>query len=172
MTQPPPSPDGQYPPQQGFQPPQPPQPGYPPQPPQGYQQPGPQGYQQPAPGGYPQGQAVANPDVEQNKIYAVLAYIGFLVLIPIFAAKESRFARYHANQGLTLFIIEIACLVLSMVTWVFVRSLSALLIVSLINFILGLIYLGCFVFMIIGIINAVQGNEKPLPLIGGVTILK
>ena len=38
--------------------------------------------QQPA-GGYNQA------DIEQNKVMAVLAYFGILVLIPIFAAKES-----------------------------------------------------------------------------------
>lgn len=39
-------------------------------------------------------------DVEQNKVMAILAYFGILVLIPILAAKDSKFARFHANQGL------------------------------------------------------------------------
>ena len=34
-------------------------------------------------------------DVDTNKIFAVLAYLGILVLVPLLAAKESRFARYH-----------------------------------------------------------------------------
>ena len=34
-------------------------------------------------------------DIEQNKVMAILAYFGILVLIPIFAAKESKFARCH-----------------------------------------------------------------------------
>ena len=38
-------------------------------------------------------------DVQNNKVMAVLSYIGILVLIPILAAKESPFARFHANQG-------------------------------------------------------------------------
>ena len=45
-----------------------------------------------------QGQADIR-DAQDNKVMAILAYFGPLVLIPIFAAKESRFARYHANQG-------------------------------------------------------------------------
>lgn len=32
-------------------------------------------------------------DVEQNKVMAILAYFGILVLIPILAAKDSKFAR-------------------------------------------------------------------------------
>lgn len=38
-------------------------------------------------------------DIQNNKVMAILAYFGILVLIPIFAAKESKFARFHANQG-------------------------------------------------------------------------
>ena len=43
-------------------------------------------------------------DFEKNKIFAILAYLGILVLIPILAAKDSPFAKYHANQGLVLLI--------------------------------------------------------------------
>ena len=46
-------------------------------------------------------------DIENNKVMAVLAYFGILVLIPIFAAKESKFARFHANQGLVLWLAGI-----------------------------------------------------------------
>ncbi|MBR5426739.1 MAG: hypothetical protein IK118_00195, partial [Clostridia bacterium] len=41
-------------------------------------------------------------DVQANKAMGVLAYLSWLVLIPIFAAKNSRFARFHANQGIVL----------------------------------------------------------------------
>ena len=37
-------------------------------------------------------------DITSNKAMAILAYFGPLVLIPIFAAKQSKFARYHSNQ--------------------------------------------------------------------------
>lgn len=40
-------------------------------------------------------------DAQENKGMAVLAYLIFL--IPLLAAKESKFARYHTNQGLVLF---------------------------------------------------------------------
>ena len=33
-------------------------------------------------------------DVQANKVMAILAYFGLLVFVPLFAAKESRFARY------------------------------------------------------------------------------
>jgi uncharacterized membrane protein len=34
------------------------------------------------------------------------------------------------------------------------------------------LYIGCFVFMILGIVNAIKGEMKELPLIGKFTILK
>ena len=45
-------------------------------------------------------------DIEQNRVMAILAYLGILVIIPIAAAKNSKFATYHANQGLILLIAE------------------------------------------------------------------
>lgn len=45
-------------------------------------------------------------DVADNKVMAVLAYIGFLFLIPLLAAPQSKFARFHTNQGLVLFIVD------------------------------------------------------------------
>ena len=45
-------------------------------------------------------------DTQDNNKVAALAYIIFF--IPLLAAKESKFARYHANQGLVLLIATIA----------------------------------------------------------------
>ena len=47
-------------------------------------------------------------DIEKNKLMAVLAYIIFL--IPLLAAKDSPFAKYHTNQGLVLFLAAIILL--------------------------------------------------------------
>lgn len=46
-------------------------------------------------------------DIEQNKGMAILSYFGFLCLVPYLAAKESKFAQFHAKQGFNLFIIEL-----------------------------------------------------------------
>ncbi len=104
-------------------------------------------------------------DIQKNKVMAVLAYFGILVLIPIFAAKESKFARFHANQGLILFIVSLILYVLAAI-FGNIRILG--IIVDIICGILGLIAL---VLCIIGIINAVTGKAKDLPLIGKIRIL-
>ena len=45
-------------------------------------------------------------DVEQNKLMAVLSYFSLLVLLPILCAKDSKYARFHANQGLMLLLVS------------------------------------------------------------------
>ena len=45
-------------------------------------------------------------DITNNKAMGILAYLGPLVFVPMFAAKGSKFARFHANQGLTLFMLR------------------------------------------------------------------
>ena len=101
-------------------------------------------------------------DVRTNKVMAILAYLGFLVFIPLFAAKESRFARFHTNQGLILliagFLIWLASMVLTFVSPFFSF-------ISLLNFVI-------LVFAIIGIVNAANGQMKELPLIGKFRIIK
>jgi len=110
-------------------------------------------------------------DAQDNKIMGILAYLGILVLVPIFAAKESPFARYHSNQGLVLLIavvvISIAVSILGVI-FAFI-SLALSIIITLLNAVIGL---GSLVLMIMGIINAVNGVMKELPLIGKFKILK
>ena len=48
-----------------------------------------------------------------KKGMAILAYFGILFLIPLFAAKNDPFARYHTNQGLVLFIFMVIFNILS-----------------------------------------------------------
>ena len=46
-------------------------------------------------------------DIEDNKTVAALSYIWVLCLIPLLTKKRSKFAQFHAKQGLILFIAEI-----------------------------------------------------------------
>ncbi len=109
-------------------------------------------------------------DVEKNKVFAVLAYIGILVLVPILAAKDSPFAKYHANQGLVLFI---ACVIISVIFVPVMIGMSFIPGVNCLVPVLGMVVsLGLVAFMILGIINAINGKMVPLPLIGQFKILK
>jgi uncharacterized membrane protein len=109
-------------------------------------------------------------DIEQNKIFAVFAYFGILFLVPLLAAPNSKFARFHANQGLVLFLVSLAlgfgyAVIAAVLMHIpFIGHLVALT--------LSVMPMAVVVFMILGVINAASGHFKQLPLIGHLQILK
>ena len=109
-------------------------------------------------------------DVQNNKVMAVLAYLSWLVLIPLFAAKESPFARFHVKQGLLLAIAEVAWAILFSILLAIFGNISYILwiIFSLIQVVGNIIF---FVLSIIGIVNAAKGLAKELPIVGKIKIL-
>lgn len=109
-------------------------------------------------------------DAQDNKVMAVLAYFGPLVLIPIFAAKDSRFARYHSNQGLVLFIALVAYNILAGILNSILLAISWRL--YFLTSIISLVSIVFTVLAVIGLINALKGEMKPLPVIGNIRILK
>lgn len=105
-------------------------------------------------------------DADQNKVMGILAYIGPLVFVPMFAAKESKWARFHANQGLVLFILEAAISITSSI-------LSKIPYIGwLLSLVLWLADVAVVVLAVLGIVSAAKGQAKELPIIGGFKILK
>lgn len=96
-------------------------------------------------------------DIEKNKVMAVLSYIGILCLIPLLAAKESKFAQFHAKQGLVLFLAE-----------VLLSILYAIPVLNVVMVFVGwIIYILLVVLAIMGIVNALQGKYWKMPVLGG-----
>ena len=117
----------------------------------------------PTPSGTPEPEPA---DAERNKVFALLAYIGPLFLVPLLAVPQSRFARYHTNQGVVLFL---AALLTSIASVVMARLPLIGWLGSIVSSLIGLCAL---VLMILGILNAVSGKCKPLPLIGQFEVIK
>ncbi len=120
---------------------------------------------------------VADPaDVEKNKVFAVLAYLGILVLVPLLAAKDSPFAKYHTNQGLLLLLTAVATGVAVFIVAALGAFVTAMLHLGVGMCCVGLLGFAQFAvvvaFMIMGIINAATGQMKPLPIIGKYTLIK
>lgn len=44
-------------------------------------------------------------EIEEGKIFAVVAYWAFLCILPLILKKDNKFAVYHGKQGLVLFIL-------------------------------------------------------------------
>ncbi len=101
----------------------------------------------------------ASADMQNEKVIAMLAY--FIFFLPLLVAKTSKFAMFHANQAFNLFLLSLAVTVIGSVIpilgWFLVGPL-------------GTIF--CIVLLVLGIINALNGVEKELPVIGKYSILK
>ena len=125
-------------------------------------------------------EVVVDTDMETNKGMAVLAYICFIV--PLVAAPKSKFARFHANQGLLTFICWCAAILGVVALSVFDSLVIGRLkdkIAILYGFFTCAVYLlepalllGALVLTLYGIIQAANGERKELPVVGKMTLIK
>jgi uncharacterized membrane protein len=111
--------------------------------------------------------------IEEGKIFALLAYLGILCLIPLLAKKDNKFAYFHAKQGLVLFIatiivffvLGIGGFIIGMVASMIHGALGA--IVGMLFGLLWLVFaLGLFAVAIIGIIQSLNGKYWEMPILG------
>ena len=105
-----------------------------------------------------------------DKLLAALAYLGVLVAVPLLMDKKSKFVKFHAGQGVTLFAVEViysityqllAAMVM-MVSWRFYFMVR----------IAGYAALVFPVLAVTGIVNAANGQEKELPVIGKIRVIR
>jgi uncharacterized membrane protein len=100
------------------------------------------------------------PPVAEDKTVAILSYltlIGFIVAIVLHGSKKTKLGSYHLRQTLGLFLTAVACGACGF----------ALAFVPFLGFgILPVIWLGLFVLWVMGLLAAVNGQMKPLPVLG------
>ena len=89
-------------------------------------------------------------DMQENKIFAVIAYLSVLCIIPLLFKKNNQFVLFHAKQGLVLFIGEVAALIITVVLGEFFGRLS------IVAFGAALIF---------GIIQALMGQCTKIPVV-------
>lgn len=117
-------------------------------------------------------------DVQQNKILALVSYLGYFFFIPMIVKPQSRYLRFHGNQGLTLLLTEIVLgVVHAVLCGIFgligLAGIPGAIISSIFIVLFSIaIYGAILVWVIFGIVNAVTGKAKELPLIGRIRILK
>lgn len=109
-------------------------------------------------------------DIAENKAAAACSYFGVLVIVPLFMARGSKYARWHAGQGLALLAASaaysiaysvLAGLLLS-VSWEFYYVLR----------IIRLAWLAFPLLSVLGAANAINGKAAGLPVIGRIRLLK
>ena len=101
----------------------------------------------------------------ETKVYNVLSYIGPLFIIGLLVKPSDSSVRFHANQGLVLFLAE---LVLSIVLKLLELVLGLIpilggIIIALLSLAVGIVAL---LFVIYGIRNALADTNRELPYIG------
>ena len=88
-------------------------------------------------------------DVEEGKLLAILGYIIPLVFLVPLIQKDNHFSLFHAKQVLLLVLGYVLVTIIGTFTCI--------------GFVL---YLPLFAFNILGLVFSIQGQYKPLPLIG------
>ncbi len=86
-------------------------------------------------------------------IASYITWIGWIIAL-LARDKNDTLVRHHLNQTLVLNLISTVCTILSKTN------------VGILQIIAGIVAIVTFVFWVWGLILAIQGSEKPLPLIG------
>jgi uncharacterized membrane protein len=91
--------------------------------------------------------------VEEERIAAVLSYIPILCFIPLINIhwKESKEARFHARQGIVLFLVELVAVLM--------------LVDDLARFVFRAVLVAAAALAVAGVYFALQGKRYRLPLI-------
>lgn len=93
-----------------------------------------------------------------KKVTGIVAYITIIGWLIAFLAGDKEGAKFHLNQALVL---AIANLILNVAGYI-----------PIVGFVASILGIVTFVFMIMGIVYAAKGENKELPLIGKIQILK
>lgn len=86
-----------------------------------------------------------------KKVTSIVAYIGWIGWLIAFLAGDKEGAKFHLNSSLVIYLLFLLSII-PVLGWI-VSIFAA-------------------VMWIMGLVNAIKQEEKPLPLIGKITILK
>ena len=89
---------------------------------------------------------------EEGRMAAIMSYIPILCFVPLLNMKENKEARFHARQGVMLFLIELIAVIF--------------LIDGISNFVFKAILIIAAALAVFGIYFALQGKNYKLPIIG------
>ncbi|MBE6659529.1 MAG: zinc ribbon domain-containing protein [Ruminococcaceae bacterium] len=102
-------------------------------------------------------------DIDANRYVSILAYLHVLVVVPLFAMKESPFTQYHARVGLNLLVLHLAAeiagsMLHSLIGWIPVIG-------AIVGVIFGLLNAALWGVSIFGIVSAAKGKARELTVL-------
>lgn len=92
-----------------------------------------------------------DPNILEGKVFAIMAYLSILCIIPLLFKKDNAFVLAHSKQGLVIFVGQVGVFILSILPifgWFLKVGMFVLLVLSF-----------------IGIIAVLQGKQIELPVI-------
>jgi uncharacterized membrane protein len=93
--------------------------------------------------------------VIEGKVWAILAYIGILCLLPLLLKKDNKFVLFHSKQGLVLFIGEAAAFLVNLIP-----------VLGQVIFIIVTLVAG--IFSLVGIIKVLMGEYWKAPYVSDI----
>ena len=93
-----------------------------------------------------------------KKVTGIVAYITIVGWVIAFLAGDKEGAKFHLNQALVLCLAQLVLSVLGKIPFI--------------GWIAGILSLVVLVFQIMGLVYACQGQDKEVPLVGAIKILK
>lgn len=100
-------------------------------------------------------------DVHENKLMALLCYLGVLALIPLLCAEKTPYVKFHIRQALKLLICyAVTGTAAALLAWTVIVPLAAAcaaVVLAVVN--------------IIGFVNTAKNLSKELPVVKSVTFL-
>ena len=101
--------------------------------------------------------AAAGMDGKTIAIISYFTWIGWIIAFVMFSSNKSQLAAYHIRQSLLLMILGILCYIVQIML-IFVPFIGWA--------IIFLLWIGLVVLWVLGLISAINGQEKPIPVIG------
>ena len=91
-----------------------------------------------------------------KKVTGIVAYIGIIGWVIAYLIGDREGAKFHLNQALVLALAELVAGVVGGI-------------IPIVGAVLGVVL---FVLWVMGIVAAIQGKEKKVPLLGDIALLK
>ena len=107
-----------------------------------------------------QAPATSGVDGKTISIVSYFSLVGWIIAYVLFTSNKSKLAAFHIRQSLGLMIVAVV-LYIVMFIFLFIPILG-----WIISIMIYVSLVGVFVLWIIGLISAINGQEKPVPVIG------
>ena len=106
-------------------------------------------------------------EIKSNKGLSICAYLGILVLIPLFTKKKTAYMRFNLSQGLTLIAAKMFYLVFALIIGIIGFAISET-VGKIVAVLLIIIAVALWLLFIFGIVSVASGKARTLPAIGNI----